>query len=160
MTIEVGTKVDGKVSGITNFGAFIDLGEDRSGLVHISEVSDGFIKDIHDVLKVGDAVKVKILSIADDGKIALSIRKAVDRPAPVRKETHKPTSTNQRPSGNFRPRPTNNHTDRNRRDQHSTNVEPDFDQLLSGFLKDSESRLSTLKRNTDGKRGGRGGRRS
>lgn len=81
MSIEVGTKVDGKVSGITNFGAFVDLGEHRSGLVHISEVSDSFVKDIHSVLKVGDSVTVKVLSIADDGKIALSIRKAVERPA-------------------------------------------------------------------------------
>jgi S1 RNA binding domain protein len=161
MTIEVGTKVDGKVSGITNFGAFIDLGENRSGLVHISEVSDGFIKDIHDVLNVGDAVTVKVLSIADDGKIALSIRKAADRP--VQKEAPKAAPSSHRPSGNFRSRPAGN-MDRNRQhnnhEQRSSNVEPDFDQMLSGFLKDSETRLSTLKRNTDGKRGGRGGRRS
>lgn len=168
MTIEVGTKVDGKVSGITNFGAFIDLGENRSGLVHISEVSDGFIKDIHDVLNVGDTVKVKVLSIADDGKIALSIRKAVDHP--VQKETAKVASTSYHSNGNFHGRPAGNmdrkyshsqHSHRdNHREQRSSNVEPDFDQMLSGFLKDSESRLSTLKRNTDGKRGGRGGRRS
>lgn len=162
MTIEVGTKVSGKVSGITNFGAFVDLGENRSGLVHISEVSDGFIKDIHDVLTVGDSVMVKVLSIADDGKIALSIRKAVEHP--VHNEANKPNSSSHHPSGNFRPRPSGNreHESRrpSRRDQSSVSVEPDFDQMLSGFLKDSESRLTTLKRNTDGKRGGRGGRRS
>ncbi|MGD1412401.1 S1 RNA-binding domain-containing protein, partial [Enterococcus faecium] len=50
MSIEVGAKLPGKVSGITNFGAFIDLGEGKTGLVHISEVSNGFVKDIHDVL--------------------------------------------------------------------------------------------------------------
>lgn len=161
MTIEVGTKVDGKVSGITNFGAFVDLGENRSGLVHISEVSDGFIKDIHDVLTVGDSVTVKVLSIADDGKIALSIRKAIDRPAHTEhKETARVNSSSHHSSGNFRPRATNNRRDNNHRDQSASKVEPNFDQMLSGFLKDSESRLSTLKRNTDGKRGGRGGRRS
>ena len=53
MSVEVGTKVTGKISGITNFGAFVDLGDKQTGLVHISEVSDGFVKDIHDVLAVG-----------------------------------------------------------------------------------------------------------
>ena len=53
MAIEVGTKVTGKVSGITNFGAFVNLGNNQTGLVHISEVSDGFVKDIHDVLERG-----------------------------------------------------------------------------------------------------------
>ena len=78
MAIEVGEKVNGKVSGITNFGAFIDLGDHRTGLVHISEVSDGFVKDIHDVLKVGDEVTVKVLKIEGNNKISLSIRKAQD----------------------------------------------------------------------------------
>ncbi|MCC3237452.1 S1 RNA-binding domain-containing protein, partial [Pediococcus acidilactici] len=72
MSIEVGTKVDGKVSGITNFGAFVDLGEHRSGLVHISEVSDSFVKDIHSVLKVGDSVPVMLFSMADVDKRSLS----------------------------------------------------------------------------------------
>ncbi|GAF36381.1 RNA binding protein, contains ribosomal protein S1 domain [Lentilactobacillus farraginis DSM 18382 = JCM 14108] len=78
MAIEVGEKVNGKVSGITNFGAFIDLGDHRTGLVHISEVSDGFVKDIHDVLKVGDEVTVKVLKVEGNNKISLSIRKAKD----------------------------------------------------------------------------------
>ena len=63
MTLKVGEIVTGKVSGITGFGAFIDLGDHKNGLVHISEVSDGFIKDIHDVLNVGDDVKVKVMKI-------------------------------------------------------------------------------------------------
>ena len=88
MSVEVGTKVTGKISGITNFGAFVDLGDKQTGLVHISEVSDGFVKDIHDVLAVGDEVQVKILSVGDDGKIALSIRKAMAK-KPSAKE-HKP----------------------------------------------------------------------
>lgn len=62
MAVEVGSKVPGKVTGITNFGAFVDLGEGKTGLVHISEVSDSYIKDIHDVLTVGDEVTVKVMS--------------------------------------------------------------------------------------------------
>ena len=59
MSIEVGEKVNGKVSGITNFGAFVDLGDKKTGLVHISEVSNNFVKDIHDVLTVGDEVTAR-----------------------------------------------------------------------------------------------------
>ena len=80
MSIEVGNVIPGKITGITNFGVFVDLGDRKTGLVHISEVSDSFIQDIKEVLKVGDEVKVKVMTIADDGKISLSIRRAVDKP--------------------------------------------------------------------------------
>ena len=63
MAIEVGDKVVGKVSGITNFGAFVDLDDNQTGLVHISQISDSFVKDIHDVLSVGDSVTVKVMKI-------------------------------------------------------------------------------------------------
>ncbi|HIX69255.1 MAG TPA: S1 RNA-binding domain-containing protein, partial [Candidatus Enterococcus stercoravium] len=69
MAIEVGAKLQGKVSGITNFGAFVDLGSRKTGLVHISEVSDGYVKDINEVLKVGDEVTVLVTSVGNDGKI-------------------------------------------------------------------------------------------
>ena len=80
MSIEVGAKLSGKVSGITDFGAFVDLGDKKTGLVHISEVSNTFVKDIHEVLSVGDEVTVKVLSVSDGGKIGRSIKKAVDKP--------------------------------------------------------------------------------
>ena len=112
MSIEVGAKLPGKVSGITNFGAFIDLGEGKTGLVHISEVSNGFVKDIHDVLTVRDR----------------------NPRAGGKKPFNKPQANN-------------------------NNNKQDFDSLMSSFLKDSDDRLSSLKRNTEGKRGGRGGRR-
>ncbi len=69
MAVEVGAKVSGKVTGITNFGAFVDLGAGKSGLVHISEISDGYVKDIHDVLSVGDTVTAVVMQIKD-GKVA------------------------------------------------------------------------------------------
>lgn len=141
MAIEVGTKLQGKVSGITNFGAFIDLFEGKTGLVHISEVSNGFVKDIHDVLTVGDEVTVKVTSVGDDGKIGLSIRQAQEAPKP-KKEFNK-----NREGKYFAPKKANP-------------PKQDFDALMSSFLKDSDDRLASLKRNTEGKRGGRGGRRS
>ncbi|WP_088103945.1 S1 domain-containing post-transcriptional regulator GSP13 [Halalkalibacter urbisdiaboli] len=82
---EVGSIVEGKVTGIKPFGAFVALDEQKQGLVHISEVAHGFVKDINDVLSVGDEVKVKIMSVEEgSGKISLSIRatqEAPERPA-------------------------------------------------------------------------------
>ncbi|GAB4072146.1 S1 domain-containing RNA-binding protein [Barrientosiimonas marina] len=80
MSIEVGSKLQGKVTGITHFGAFVEIEEGKTGLVHISEVADTYVKDINDFLSVGDEVTVKVLNIQDDGKIGLSIKKAKDRP--------------------------------------------------------------------------------
>lgn len=147
MSIEVGEKLKGKVSGITNFGAFIDLGDKKTGLVHISEISNGFVKDIHDVLTVGDEVTVLVTSVGDDGKIGLSIRKAEDKPKENKREQGAPSnrSTQKKPQA---------------RKQNAGNDKQDFDALMSSFLKDSDDRLSSLRRNTEGKRGGRGGRRN
>src|SRR3954463_8547792 len=80
MAIEVGSKLQGKVTGITNFGAFVELPEGQTGLVHISEVADNYVKDINDHLKVGDVVEVKVINVEKDGKIGLSIKKAKDKP--------------------------------------------------------------------------------
>mgnify|MGYP001134334529 CR=1 FL=1 len=76
MSIEVGNKLKGKITGIKKFGAFVELPEGKSGLVHISEVADNYVENVEDHLSVGDEVEVKVLSIADDGKISLSIKKA------------------------------------------------------------------------------------
>jgi len=75
MPVKVGDILDGTVSGITNFGAFVDLPEGLRGMVHISEVADAYVKDIRDYLSINDKVKVKVLSIDGNGKISLSIRK-------------------------------------------------------------------------------------
>ncbi|PTH18089.1 S1 domain-containing RNA-binding protein [Staphylococcus auricularis] len=130
MSIEVGNKLKGKVAGIKKFGAFVELPEGKSGLVHISEVADKYVENVEDHLSVGDEVEVKVLSIADDGKISLSIKKAKDRP---RKSNHKPNHRQDKPE--------------------------DFEKKLSNFLKDSEDKLTTIKRQTESRRGGRGSRR-
>ncbi|WP_080147098.1 S1 domain-containing RNA-binding protein [Marinilactibacillus piezotolerans] len=148
MSIEVGSKVEGKVTGIANFGAFIDLGDKKTGLVHISEVSDSYVENINEVLEVGQTVTVKVLSIADDGKIGLSIRKAQDKPveeAPKKKVPQRPKSSS--------------YSSNNKRSSAAAPKKDDFDSLMNSFLKDSEDRLTSLKRNTENKRGGRGGRR-
>ena len=82
MQLEVGAIVEGKVTGITKFSAFVELPGGKTGMVHISEIAPVFVNDIHDFVTEKQIVKVKILSIAEDGKIALSMKKAVEkRPA-------------------------------------------------------------------------------
>lgn len=80
-SIEVGSIVEGVVTGITNFGAFIQLPTGETGLVHISEIADTYVKDVNDFLNKKDKVKVKVLSVTENGKIGLSIRKAQERKA-------------------------------------------------------------------------------
>ena len=76
MELSVGQIVEGKITGITNFGVFVDLGNSLTGMVHISEVASTFVSEIRDHVKENDVVKMKVLNIGDDGKISLSIKKA------------------------------------------------------------------------------------
>ena len=76
MPIEIGGIMEGKVTGVAAFGAFVELPEGAVGLVHISQVSDKFVTDINQFLKVGDSVKVKVLGINKKGKYDLSIKEA------------------------------------------------------------------------------------
>ncbi len=86
MQIEVGQIVVGKVTGVTNFGVFVDLGEGKSGLVHISEIAQTYVSDVKEYVKIGDEVKMKVLSISDDGKISLSIKKAQEPNPDIKKQ--------------------------------------------------------------------------
>jgi S1 RNA binding domain protein len=87
MSIEVGSIVEGVVTGITNFGAFIELPGGVTGLVHISEVADAYVKDVRDYLKDKEKVKVKVIAM-DKGKIGLSIKQA--NPSSRRQEYREP----------------------------------------------------------------------
>lgn len=147
MTIEVGSVLEGTVTGITKFGAFVELPDKKVGLVHISEVANEYVKDVHDFLKVQDKVNVKVLSVDDKGKIGLSIKQT--QPAPEKKDFRPRTEF--RPKHEFRQ---HNGFDSNRRSSSSLS----FEDRLSKFLKESDERLMDLKRNTESKRGGRGAR--
>ncbi|MDC2867498.1 MULTISPECIES: S1 domain-containing RNA-binding protein [unclassified Bacillus (in: firmicutes)] len=151
MSIEVGSKLQGKVTGITNFGAFVELPEGLTGLVHISEVADNYVKDINDHLKVGDQVEVKVINVEKDGKIGLSIKKAKER-----EKTEGEQRDNQRAG---RPARNRSFSRDNRGGGDNRNQKETFEQKMARFLKDSEDRLTSLKRNTESKRGGRGARR-
>lgn len=77
MSVEVGQVLEGKVVKIAAFGAFVQLGTGETGLVHISEVANTYVNDINEHLKLGDEVKVKVVSLGDAGRISLSIKKAL-----------------------------------------------------------------------------------
>ena len=131
MAIEVGGIVEGKVTGIANFGAFIELPEGAVGLVHISQISDVYVKDIRQFLSVGDAVKVKVLGKTQDGKYDLSIKQA-----------SKPAEQARAPQAEPR-----------RRRPKSKSLHPpgSFEDKITRFLKQSEEKLVDLKKNIQGK---------
>jgi S1 RNA binding domain protein len=146
MAIEVGSHVSGKVTGITNFGAFIDLGDNKTGLVHISEIADHFVKDINDELDKGQMVTVKVINIEDDGKIGLSL-KQVDASETDGTSQVKSNQASQAQTPAQKPK-----TERPRKKERKK--EESFDDLMDSFLKDSEERLSSLRKNTESKRSG------
>ncbi|MBO5797017.1 MAG: S1 RNA-binding domain-containing protein, partial [Clostridia bacterium] len=80
MQVETGAILEGKVTGITNFGAFVELPGGQTGMVHISEVAPTFVTDIRTHLQENQQVKVKVLNVGEDGKISLSIKRAVAPP--------------------------------------------------------------------------------
>ncbi|AGA67647.1 putative RNA-binding protein with ribosomal protein S1 domain [Desulfitobacterium dichloroeliminans LMG P-21439] len=131
MAIAVGTIIEGVVTGITNFGAFVELPEKVTGLVHISEVADAYVKDVRDYLKEQDHVKVKVIHVDEKGKIGLSIKQANPAPPPA-------------------PRI-------NPRERRQPTVS--FEDKLAKFIKDSDERQLEFRRATESKRGGRGSSR-
>lgn len=139
MQLEVGAIVEGKVTGFTAFGAFVDLEGGKKGMVHISEVASEYVKDIKDHLKVGQTVKVKIISIAEDGKISLSVKKAVEQPK----------AAPQRPRNNAPKRSNANVWQGNKT---VDNGPQSFESMMAKFKQESDEKMSDLKR--DSKHGG------
>src|SRR5699024_5129847 len=90
---ETGQIVEGKVTGIQPYGAFVSLNENTQGLVHISEVTHGYVKDINDYLAIGDIIKVKVLNIDEkSNKISLAMRAIEEAPKTPRKKPKRQSS--------------------------------------------------------------------
>jgi S1 RNA binding domain protein len=170
MAIEVGTKLEGRVTGITHFGAFVELSGGVTGLVHISEIADSYVKDVNDHLKLEDKVLVKVINVDKDGKIGLSIKQAIDKPVEAKPARFERSGggagreySGTKPGysgGGGGDRGGFNRNDRSGRSfKPAVNKMPSFEDKVSRFLKDSEERISSLKKNTEGKRGGRGAKR-
>lgn len=155
MEPQVGSILEGKVTTITKFGAFVALEGGKSGLVHISEIANTFVNDVHDFLQEGQTVKVMVLS-AENGKINLSIKKTQppqERPAfrPMSRPAARPANgaaAASRPAQQSRPV--------NRGPQQTAPVSADqsFEDKLKQFLSSSEGKMADLNRSIDGKRGG------
>lgn len=158
MALSVGEILEGKVTGITNFGAFVSLPDNKSGMVHISEVAEAYVSDINEHLKVGQDVKVKVITIADNGKISLSIKKAVPPApkAPVNKDeeyTKRPQQIKSRPpQPKQEPVVFTGNPDMDWAPQKSGNAA--FEDMMAKFKKSSDERASDMKRNFSTKREG------
>lgn len=147
MSLETGMVLEGKVTGITKFGAFVELEPGKTGMVHISEVAPTFVNDINDYLKEGQTVKVKVLSIGEDGKISLSIKKAVLQNDNNNPQNQRPNRSNQKYRS---PKPNNNSYEW----QQPKRSEPaSFEDMMSKFKQTSEEKMSDLKRMNENKRG-------
>lgn len=152
MQVEVGAVLEGKVTGLTNFGAFVSFEDGKTGMVHISEVASTYVKDIHDYLKEGQDVKVKVLNVGEDGKISLSIRRAEERPQ--QRDEHRGGA--RRRSGPSRPNVWQGTKPRQPQEGMS------FEDMMSRFKQISDDKMTDLKRSTEVKHGGfsrRGGSR-
>ncbi len=135
--LAVGSIVEGKVTSITKFGAFCALPDGKSGLVHISEISYSYVNDVHDVLTEGDAVKVKIISIDDAGRINLSIKKTAPpptyrKPSPRREHNYSSSSQSRGPSSYAS-------------SNSSAATSASFEDQLKQFMAASDSKLSGIR---------------
>ena len=140
MQLETGKIYEGKVTGITKFGAFVEIEPGTTGMVHISEVANTYVNEIKDHLTEGQTVKVKVLSVSGEGKISLSIKKAMDSSAPKKDSRH---------SGNGGRRP-----DASRPAQEKAPQSPEaaFEDMLNKFKQSSDERMGGLKKVLDVKR--------
>lgn len=149
MDFKVGDVVEGKVTGVTKFGAFVDLGDNKTGMVHISEVARTFVNDIAEHVKMSDTVRVKVLNIGEDGRISLSIKRALE-PAP------RTGAGNGGYNGRRGPRPPV--VSAGRPDSYQWNTgnnrgDMSFEDMMSKFKQTSEDKFSDLKRkNPDARR--------
>ena len=154
MQLDVGKIYEGKVTGITKFGAFVELEPGTTGMVHISEVANTYVNEIKDHLEEGQAVKVKVLSVSEEGKISLSIKKASENPN---------QGKNPRRNGNGDNGGRNGGNGGNGGGKRSENVktqqekapqtpESAFEDMLNKFKQSSDERMGDLKKVLDNKR--------
>ena len=148
MALEIGSVVEGKVTSIAKFGAFVLLPEGKSGLVHISEIANAFVSDVSEFVQVGQSVKVRVLNISEEGKINLSIKRAeeqsTDAPArvqraPRRTDGERPRENAVPQMGEVAPRSDNQ----------------DFEDKLKKFMQESDSRIADNRLYADRPRRGR-----
>ena len=163
MAIEVGNVFEGRVTGVKPFGAFVALPEGRVGMVHISEVSNEFVQDIAAVLHDGDTVKVQVINVAPDGKIALSIKRLLPPPPRQPREGRGPRPGAPRDGGRFSAPRGAGRPPRQPRDAAPRVWQPkaparsdnlSFEDMMSRFKSQSEEKMADLDHETSNRRGG------
>ena len=134
MELTVGAVLDGKVKSITNFGAFISLPEDKTGLVHISEVANTYVSDIRQHLTEGQEVKVVVISL-ENGKVNLSIKRleAKQDDRPPRRENNAPRPVRSAPTPPPAPK----------------TADQLFEEKLKQFMSESDSKISSIRQYSD-----------
>ena len=153
MSIEVGMVLEGKVSGITKFGAFVDLPESKTGMVHISEIAPTFVNEINDFVKMGQTVKVKVLSV-ENGKISLSIKQALPKEQhPGRQKNNRNDkgdkdfkAQNRKPRQPYKPAPPVTSPGDYEWQNSRKSAPASFEDMMSRFKQTSEDKMSDLKR--------------
>ena len=163
MAIEVGNVFEGRVTGVKPFGAFVALPEGRVGMVHISEVSNEFVQDIAAVLHDGDTVKVQVINVAPDGKIALSIKRLLPPPPRQPREGRGPRPGAPRDGGRSGGPRCAGRPPRQPRDAAPRVWQPkaparsdnlSFEDMMSRFKSQSEEKMADLDHETNNRRGG------
>ena len=180
MQIEQGSVVKGKVTGLTDFGAFVELEGGKTGMIHISEVSTSYVKDIKEHLQLNQEVTAMVISVSPEGKIALSIKKLAapqeqrqqrrprqggsfdrnDRKPQGDRGPRRQSNDNRRPQSSAPRKPMNN--SRNIPDPmvRETSGNQSFEDMRAKFKQVSDEKMSDLKRSSDSKRSGGYSRRS
>ena len=160
MELEVGKILEGKISGVTKFGAFVTLPNGETGMVHISEVAPTFVNEINDFVKVGDTVKVKVLSLGDGKKISLSIKQTIE--APPKPQGNK-SSSKPRQRRPYTPAPSVTSPGNFEWQSSKKDAPQSFEDMMSKFKQTSEDKMSDLKRAGESRgysrRGNGGGRK-
>lgn len=140
MQLEIGKIYEGRVKGIAQYGAFVEIEGYGTGMVHISEIAGNYVKNIKDYLTENQSVKVKVISINEEGKVGLSIKKAADT------QPRQPNKTQKRPEKKpnvWEPK------------KRTPDSELGFEEMLMRFKQNSEEKICALKRNTERKNGSR-----
>ena len=153
MQLTVGEIIEGKITAVKDYGVFVDLGNGKFGMVHISEIAKSYVSEIREFVKEGDTVKVKVLSTSDDGKVSLSIKQADDSSSNEAKPERR-----ERRNHSSRPAPTV--PDGSYVWTAKKNEATSFEDMMSKFKATSDEKFSDLKRkNPDAKRNRRSGGR-
>ena len=157
MDLEIGTILEGKVTGITKFGAFVQLPGGVSGLVHISEIANAFVNAVNDYLSMGDTVTVKVIGVNEAGKINLSIKQAAP-PAP-RAAVSRPARTDTQTATKSYSPPRDRYAGERRAPPTGELIGPSgdasFEDKLKHFMQESDSKVSGNKLYADRRGNGR-----